>query len=253
MHTEQISKTIGFQHVCRCRFSKGTSPSQDRAHGRLGEADATRLDSVPADNVEKGALGLARFGLAKHIEDVVGPDRLPVPAADIHAHEDVALLDGRLRGGATRQDRLDVEPAAELGGDRRDVLGRDRLSLEPQELPDDVSVSGSGGVATPAVPRGRRAAGWSPCRRGGSSRSPDGPGGHPASPARGPCALAMASSPTRTSSSPGLKPAASAGLPGWTSETTTPRSARGALFDGNQTMPGRRHPPRAHQLGRDIA
>ena len=45
---------------------------------------------------------LAHFGLAKHIEDVVGADGFPVPGADVHAHQDVALLDRRLRSQASR-------------------------------------------------------------------------------------------------------------------------------------------------------
>ena len=47
-------------------------------------------------------------------------------------------------GQAARQDRLDVEPPAQLGRDRGDVLGRDRLGLDSQQPPDHVIGVGRG-------------------------------------------------------------------------------------------------------------
>ena len=138
-----------------------------------------------------------------------GSDRLPVPGADVHAHQDVAFLDGGLGGGAARQDGLDVESAAKLGRDRRHVFGRDRLGLQPQQPPDHligrwrcvghrVDVEGHGPLG--AARRIVTFAGW-PGRTSSIPRSTS-------------RALAIASSPTRTSSSPGLKPGGFRRAPG---------------------------------------
>src|SRR5262249_8876682 len=70
--------------------SGGGSAVADRLHERLAEADATRLNRVASDDVEEGALGLHGLGLSQHVQDVVSTDRLPVPAAHVHPHQDVA-------------------------------------------------------------------------------------------------------------------------------------------------------------------
>src|SRR6478609_3042561 len=93
------------------------SAAQDRLAERAAQADPARLDPVAADDIEQGALGLGGLGLAEDVEDIVGPDRLPVAAADVHAHEDVTFLDGGFGRRAARRDGLDIEPTAELGRD----------------------------------------------------------------------------------------------------------------------------------------
>ena len=85
----------------RPRQKGGTSSPQVRVQSRIGEADPARLKSIAPDDVEQCALRLGHLRLAKHVEDIVGPDRFPVPRPDIHAHQDVALLDRRLRSQAS--------------------------------------------------------------------------------------------------------------------------------------------------------
>ena len=48
------------------------------------------------------------------------------------------FLDGGLGRRAARRDGLDVEAAAQLGRDGRDVIVRDRLGLHSQQPPDQV-------------------------------------------------------------------------------------------------------------------
>ena len=66
----------------------------------------------------------------------------------------MAACDARLPG----ETDLDVEPAAKLGRDRRDVVGRDRLGLDPEQPPDHVIGIGRTVLAIRRVRAGRRAA-----------------------------------------------------------------------------------------------
>src|SRR5271157_2030702 len=99
------------------------SLADDLLGSRLSQADPAWLDSVVADNVKNGALGLDRLGLAQHVEDIVRPDRLPVACTHIHANQDIAFLNGGLGRGTAGQNGLDVQAAPEFGRDRRDPLG----------------------------------------------------------------------------------------------------------------------------------
>ena len=62
-------------------------------------------------------------------------------SADVHADEDVPLLDRRPGAGAAGRDRLDVEAAAELGRGGGDVLGVDRRGLQAEDPPDLLAAS----------------------------------------------------------------------------------------------------------------
>ena len=124
-----------------------TSLAHHRLDRRVGEADPARLNAVAADQVKNGALGLSGLGLAQHVEDVVGPDRFPVACTDVHAHQDIAFLDGGLGRRAARRDVLDIKPAAQLRRDGRDIIVRDRLGLQSQQPPDQVI--GAAGRARP--------------------------------------------------------------------------------------------------------
>src|SRR5271157_3354164 len=101
----------------------GGSLAADLLDSRLCQADPAWLDSVVADDVKNGSLGLDSLGLAQHVEDIVRPDRLPVARTHIHANQDIAFLDGGLGRGTAGQNGLDVQAAPEFGRDRRDPLG----------------------------------------------------------------------------------------------------------------------------------
>ena len=127
--------------------------------------------------------------------------------ADVHAHEDVALLDGRLGRRAARARRPGCRGRRGAWGDRRDVLRGDRQGLEAEDPPDRV-VGAAGRRRAPArTGAGRRAPGHS--RR---SAAADRHARRAARPGVEQAALEVqggrrpAASPTRTSSSPGLKP-----------------------------------------------
>ena len=47
----------------------------------------------------RGLLGLGGLGLSQNVEDVVGPDRFPVPGAHVHADQDVTFLNGAAAAG----------------------------------------------------------------------------------------------------------------------------------------------------------
>ena len=117
-------------------FKSRCASLADLLDPRLGQADPARLDPVLADEIENCALGLDGFRLAQDVEDVVGPNRFPVPRAHVHAHQDVTFLNGGLGCGAAGRDCLDVQSAPELGRDGRNPVGETGMGLQAEDLPD---------------------------------------------------------------------------------------------------------------------
>ena len=170
--------------------------------------------------------------------------------ADVHADEDVPLLDrapgrpgcrgrrpgrrGRRGASARRRRRTRGSPASSSG----------RGSARPGRRRRPRPRAGQG-LQRPA------ASGWS--WPAAADRRPwsAGRGGRRAGRARCPAGSSPRRSPTRTTWSPGWNPAASAGLPGCTSERTTARLGAVARLAGDQAVPGRGQPAGAHHLGGD--